>query len=284
VELKRRARRFVKGLPLGRRVLRFFWALREHGAYRAASAMAFDAFMSFVPLLALAAWILNGIGQGEAFIALLTSALPFSTAELSETDPLRISTRAVVTLAPLSALVFLWLSSAGIATAMGVCEVMFEATQRPWLRRRLIAFGCVFAALAAIALATLIVLGSSRALGAPAGRVVSGLVMAPMAVALVIGFYRAAILRPRGMRRHVWPGAVLTVALWAVCSVGFSVYVRRAAQYALFYGGLATVAITMLWLWLMSLALLIGGELNAQLEGVREFPPSTVLDGVRTTR
>lgn len=243
--------------------------------------MAFDAFMSLVPLLALAGWILNGLGQGDALTTLLTSALPFTAAELSEGDPLRISTRAVVTLAPLSALVFLWLSSAGIATAMGVCEVMFEATQRPWLRRRLIAFGCVIAALAAMAAATPVVLGLTRALGAPAGRVASAIVMAPLAIALVIGFFRTAIVRPRGMRRHVWPGAMLTVALWAVFSIGFSVYVRRAAQYALFYGSLATVAMTMLWLWLMALSLLIGGELNAQLEGVREFPPSTVLDPAR---
>lgn len=72
------------------------------------------------------------------------------------------------------------------------------------------------------------------------------------------------------MRRRLLPGGVVTVALWAAASAGFSYYVARFARYATFYGSLATVAIVLFWLWLLSLALLVGGEVNAQLEGVRD--------------
>jgi membrane protein len=67
----------------------------------------------------------------------------------------------------------------------------------------------------------------------------------------------------------VVPGAVLTVALWSVVSALFSVYVARLARYATFYGSLATAAIFLFWLWLLALALFVGGELNARLERER---------------
>ena len=58
-----------------------------------------------------------------------------------------------------------------------------------------------------------------------------------------------------------------------VVTWGFSAYVSQLASYALFYGGLAAVAVLLYWFYLSSLALLLGAEVNAQLEGVRAPPP-----------
>ena len=49
---------------------------------------------------------------------------------------------------------------------------------------------------------------------------------------------------------------------------------KTIGHYAVYYGSLATVAVILLWLYLTSLALVVGAEVNAQLEGVREPPPS----------
>jgi membrane protein len=46
--------------------------------------------------------------------------------------------------------------------------------------------------------------------------------------------------------------------------------VRTLTNYAVFYGSLAAVAVLLVWLWLASLAILVGAELNAQLEGLRD--------------
>jgi membrane protein len=65
--------------------------------------------------------------------------------------------------------------------------------------------------------------------------------------------------------------------LWALVSLLFSAYVRYVAQYTTFYGSLGTVAILLFWQWLLSLSLIVGGEVNADLEGVRDEedgPPS----------
>jgi membrane protein len=274
VELARKTRRIVKRLPLGRRLWRFVYSMRKHGAFRATSAMAFDGFLSLIPLLSISGWLVHKLGYAD----LVMSRLLEDAGDSYAVDLLRMSDRAMLTIAPLGVLFFLWLSSNGVSTAMGVCEVMFEATVRSWWRRRAIAMAWVVACLALLGLGTAVFFGLSRLLGPSVWRVVASLVFVPLVILFVNAFFRTAIRRPRGMRRHYWQGAVLTVVLWLGISFAFWVYVRQAVSYPLFYGGLATIAMVLVWIWFLSFAVLVGGELNAQLEGVREFPPSTAFD------
>lgn len=89
-------------------------------------------------------------------------------------------------------------------------------------------------------------------------------------------FYRFAVSHARTIRRRVLPGAAAAVASWIIVSWGFSLYLRTLASYTVYYGSLAAVAVLLVWLWLVSLAILVGAELNSQLEGLRdELPPST---------
>ena len=90
------------------------------------------------------------------------------------------------------------------------------------------------------------------------------------ATAVLATFYRVAVKHARRVRRRVLPGAVLAVILWLVVSWAFGVYVASLAEYAVFYGSLAAVAVLLVWLWLTSLAILVGAELNSQLEGLRD--------------
>ena len=93
------------------------------------------------------------------------------------------------------------------------------------------------------------------------------LVMSTFGLAL---FYRYGVTHPKGVRRRSWPGAVMAMGLFLVVSWAFGMYVATLGQYALYYGGLAAVAVLLFWLYLTSLALLVGAELNAQLEGLRD--------------
>lgn len=90
------------------------------------------------------------------------------------------------------------------------------------------------------------------------------------ATAVLAAFYRFSVHHPKRVSRRVLPGAVLAVALWMVISWAFGLYVSTLAEYAVFYGSLAAVAVLLVWLWLTSLAILVGAELNAQLEGLRD--------------
>lgn len=91
-----------------------------------------------------------------------------------------------------------------------------------------------------------------------------------VAVGGLCAFYRFAVSHARRVRRRVLPGAVVAVALWIVVSWCFGIYLRTLASYTVYYGSLAAVAVLLIWLWLMSLAILVGAELNAQLEGLRD--------------
>ncbi len=90
------------------------------------------------------------------------------------------------------------------------------------------------------------------------------------ATAVLAAFYRFAVSHSKRVTRRVLPGAVLAVVLWLVISWAFGVYVTTLAEYAVFYGSLAAVAVLLVWLWLTSLAILVGAELNSQLEGLRD--------------
>lgn len=90
------------------------------------------------------------------------------------------------------------------------------------------------------------------------------------ATAVLAAFYRFSVHHPKRVSRRVLPGAALAVVLWMVISWAFGLYVSTLAEYAVFYGSLAAVAVLLVWLWLTSLAILVGAELNSQLEGLRD--------------
>ena len=90
------------------------------------------------------------------------------------------------------------------------------------------------------------------------------------ATAALATFYRFSVSHSKRVRRRVVPGAVVAVVLWLVISWAFGLYVSTLAEYAVFYGSLAAVAVLLVWLWLTSFAILVGAELNSQLEGLRD--------------
>jgi membrane protein len=69
--------------------------------------------------------------------------------------------------------------------------------------------------------------------------------------------------------RWVTPGGILAVVVWVAASVGFAVYVANFGSYNKTYGSLASVIIFLVWLWLSNTAILLGAELNAELERSR---------------
>jgi membrane protein len=66
--------------------------------------------------------------------------------------------------------------------------------------------------------------------------------------------------------KWVSPGGIVAVIIWLVATIAFQFYVTEFGKYAKTYGALAGVVILILWLFITALAVLIGGELNAELE------------------
>jgi membrane protein len=87
---------------------------------------------------------------------------------------------------------------------------------------------------------------------------------------VAILYYASPNARLPGFR-WITPGAVLAVALWIVASLGFAFYVANFGSYDKTYGTLGGVVTFLVWLWLTNVAILLGAELNAELERSREL-------------
>lgn len=255
------------------RLGRLVRSLDRHDALLGASAMAFDAFLGLIPLLAFGGWVMHRLHQrGDIVVGPLLRNAPLVVAKLADGEMTRLSDEGAVALAPLSVLAFLWVSSAGVATAMSVCERIFHSKPRRWWVRRLIAIGGVLGALASIAAAATAGITLVSALGAVGSHIVAVVLPGAVVGGLVAAFYATAIVWPTGVRRKTLPGTALTLTLWSAVSSTFSFYVEKLARFSTLYGGLAVVAILLVWLWLLALALLVGAELNADLDALHDAP------------
>jgi membrane protein len=75
--------------------------------------------------------------------------------------------------------------------------------------------------------------------------------------------------------RWVTPGGVIAVVLWIAASAGFAFYVANFGSYDATYGSLGGVIVFLVWLWVSNIALLIGAEINAELERGRQILDQT---------
>ena len=91
-----------------------------------------------------------------------------------------------------------------------------------------------------------------------------------VAAILAILYYTAPNVRQPGFR-WVTPGGVLAVILWVVASAAFALYVANFSSYNKTYGALASVIVFLVWLWITNLVILLGAELNAEIERGRQI-------------
>lgn len=252
-----------------------------HGLSGAASAMAFDIFLGIIPLLAFMGWIAGWLartGRVIAFDVTLLDLAPGPAAELARSQVGRIDD--ATTFAPVVLLGFLWLSSSGTHVALATVRQIVGLPARSYARTRLLALGMTLLGVlfAALASAAAVVLHRLGAIGVLTEREhdVGKLVLLIVSV-VVVSFGNAMLYRiasgRKWQRRSILPGALLASLVLHAVSWAFSTYVRTLAKYAAFYGGLAAVATLMIWLWLSSLAVLVGAEANAVLDETRGKTP-----------
>ena len=108
----------------------------------------------------------------------------------------------------------------------------------------------------------------------------------PLAFALVaLGLSIVYYFGPDAEQDWEWvtPGAVLGTILWLVASVAFKLYASRFGTYNETYGSLGGVIVLMLWFYLSGLAILIGAEMNAEIEHASPHgkAPGEKVPGVR---
>jgi membrane protein len=83
-------------------------------------------------------------------------------------------------------------------------------------------------------------------------------------------YYASPNVRQPGFR-WVTPGSLLAVVVWILASAAFGLYVANFGSYNKTYGSLGAMVIFLVWLWLTNVAILLGAELNAEIERGRQI-------------
>jgi membrane protein len=180
----------------------------------------------------------------------------------------------------LGALGALWASSSAVTAMMDALNVVFDVKEdrRPFWRVRLIAI------LLTMGLAGFVIMSLALVLYGPtigrwiADRMGFGIaftgiwnvlqwpVIAGLMLVVVATSYHMCPDHRYKRWRLITPGALFAVVMWLVVSLGFKAYVDNFSDYNKVYGSIAGVIVLMLWFYWTGLVLLIGGEINAEIE------------------
>lgn len=150
-----------------------------------------------------------------------------------------------------------------------------EKETRSFVRLNLLALAITAAAVlvAIIALVAIAALGHLEKLmpGAPGIVLVLGKILTYVLVALggaagAATLYRYAPNHKKAKWTWLTPGSAVAAVLWMLLTIAFGIYVANFGNYNATYGSLGAVAVTLTWLYLSSYVLLLGAELNSELE------------------
>jgi membrane protein len=185
----------------------------------------------------------------------------------------------------------LWLASRVFLPAVHALDLAYDAVeQRSALRRRAISVALAVASLVVIVLQVLIqvfgpLLGNARELATQFGlgdtfttfwNVGRWPLLAILVTAFLLAVYQLVPARRLGWRRSL-PGAIVAMLAWIVVAAGFRVYLATGGNpgeevsvhteaLASVTRALGTLIATVLWVFLSSVAVLFGGEINAALD------------------
>lgn len=169
----------------------------------------------------------------------------------------------------------LWSANAGMKAMIDALNVIYgETEKRSFLRLNLMSLAMTFGGLVFLLLAIAAVIVLPLAFGWMGIEGFGNWLVAMLrwpAIMLMIAFGLAVLYRygpsRRGAKwRWISVGAVAATLLWVAGSALFSFYLSNIADYNATYGSLGAGIGLMMWLWLTSIAILIGAELNAEIE------------------
>jgi membrane protein len=262
-----------------------FWrTIREFGADnipQVAGGVAFFGLLSIFP--AMGAFVslyglFSNVQMAERQLDLLSGILPDAALQMVGQQMMRLaSTRhsGLGVAFGVSLLASLWSANAGIKALFSGLNIAFEETEkRNFLKLNLVSLSFTLGAQAFLALAFAAMVAAPVALAylgyTPGGFAVMNVLRWPLLLLVAIGGITLLYRYGPSRERERWPwvswGSVFAAVLWLAVSLLFSVYVAHFGSYDRTYGSLGAVVGFMSWLWISSIAILFGAELNSEIE------------------
>jgi len=246
-----------------------------------AAQLAYYFFLALFPALLFLVAVVSFLpiaGLLDAITGNLARVAPSEVLSIIQDQILKIAHEKNGGLLTLGMLGTIWSTSSGLDAIISTLNQAYDIQEaRPWWRVKLIALGLT------VALAIFIVISFALVLVGPAlGEKVADwahmgpafalgwkVLQWPVIFALVtLGVALIYYYAPDAVQEWIWitPGSLFATTLWLLISLAFKFYVSHFASYNATYGTIGGVIVLMLWFYLSALAVLVGAELNAEIE------------------
>jgi membrane protein len=264
------------------RLLRLaLWRAFQHDAFSIAKASAYSSILTFFPALLVVGSVLATSRKGAPYLREISYALSriLPAGSSAAMNFLRGAAQRPVSLLITASLLTLWTASGVMISWMEGFRRCYELP-KVWglVQERLISFLLVIFALVPMTFSTLLVAFGSKieatilfytahefsAIILLMWTCLRWLIATLTSIAVIALIYHHAV--PRTQPWHsVIPGATLATAMWFSSTLLFGFYLQHYADYSLIYGSLGAAIALLVWMYMVSLVILVGAEFNAML-------------------
>jgi membrane protein len=275
------SRMVILGYRAGGLIKKTISETREDNVLGIAAQVAYNFFFSLFPLLLFIAPMLSLLGDKRKIVSDLLSRL----AEVAPPDALSLLSKVINDvifaqnapgLISVGAVLAAWSGSNIFTTFMDALDTAYDVKdERPWWKKRLLALAVLAGWTVIIILVTAILLAGDSIVQyaqthlGMAGTAVKvwAVLQFPLAIALLLGFFYVMYwLLPnvKQDKRQILVGSIVAAFLFVIATLLFRLYVQHfPANRA--YGTVGAVMVLLSWMYVVSVVILVGGELNSEL-------------------
>jgi len=268
-------------LELGKRV----WSeIQEDKVFGRAAELSYYFLLALFPFLIFLTSVIgfvlgSGTGTRHMLFNYLARIMPPSAYQLISSTMYEVSAASSGGKLSFGLLAALWAASNGLTAITDSLNTAYDLNEsRPWWKQRLVSIGLTMALSVLIIVALVLVVAGGKIaewLAAhygfgPVFPITWKIIQWPVIFACMVLAFALIYFFAPDFREQAWkwltPGAAIGVVLWLLVSLGFRVYLYFFNSYSATYGSLGAVIILMLWLYFTGAAVLIGGEINSEIE------------------
>jgi membrane protein len=294
----------LTGISWGQLPKRVWKEMNEDDVFGDAAKLAYYFLLALFPLLifltsAIGLIVGSGTGLRHALFGYLSRVMPPSAFQLIDTTMWEVMNSSGAGKLSFGLLAALWAASNGMGAITQALNTAYDVKEtRPWWKQRVVAI-CLTIGLSVLIVVSVVIVFAGGRIG---DRIVASLglglaltvvrrilqwlmAIAFMLLAFALIYYFAPDLRDQKWK-WITPGSVIGVAIWLLASFVLKAYLHFFDSYSKTYGSLGAVIVLMLWLYLTGLAVLIGGEVNSEIESAasQAGAPDAKPKGAKTER
>jgi len=274
----------LSGLTLKGLAKRVWSQINQDDVFGRSAQLSYYFLLSLFPLLLFLMTLLGYFAEAgsqlrDSLILYLSRVMPSSALQLVHTTLDEVSKSRGGGKLSFGILAALWAASNGMGAISETLNIAYDVTERrPWWKVRLVSVSLTISLALMILSALIVVLLGGRLadfVTAASGfgnvfRITWKILQWPIALGFLFTTFSLIYYFAPDLRNPKWrwitPGSAAAVVLWLLISGALRLYLHFFNSYSATYGSLGALIILMLWFYLTGAAILIGGEINSEIE------------------